>query len=391
LNDSFAVVSENNSIENLELVSGDKIDLERELSDLVSGDLKYIKSIDIDRTIAELNAIDPPTIDRRSFDLQQELARIELRNQAQAEEIERNVLQNKQIKFRTQQLAAHNKQQIEKAQQLLTAFEEVRRQILAGLSQFGSYEELKLTIEQMTAAQVKLIEVQQQLNSQEIQLYRSMQAIEQSTIATVTDSQQQLAQYHQDIVADRSQIAQLEHNLSLKTADIEKYHQEISTIHTLFSDKSTVIQARLTEIDRSFTELVESAQEDKLQFYELTAETIDKTQQMEFQFAKLSNQVSQNCENLSQLQTTVEVVRDMVDSGIATPSTTSEDRYQELLSDLEDLRDSKRAMAARVGKFSLWLWILSFALGTSLILGLATVIQLNSSSDSRTSSPSQQR
>jgi chromosome segregation ATPase len=287
---------------------------------------------------------------------------------------EQQAIQQK-LESRTHQLAVHNKKQLEKAEKLLAAFETIRQQILTGLSKFGSYEEFKTTLDRMVAAQAELARARQRLDDKEAELITSIKTVERSTVAVAISSEKKLAQYQESISIYKEKVQAIERELTLKIADIERYHREIGNIHDLLKNKSSSIQERLSAVESEFATLRESVREDKLQFYELTAETIDKTQHMEAQFAKLSNQVAQNHENLDRAQTTLEVLRGMVDGGIAESAASKNIDYEDLLADVAALRDSKRKLAQRLSKFSLWLWLLSFAFGTAIVLFIALLLR----------------
>jgi chromosome segregation ATPase len=305
------------------------------------------------------------------------------RNQVQIESVDTSVLQAKQIKFRTQQLARHSQNQIQKVQTMLGSLEQIRQEVVTNLAKFGGYEEIHAMLVQLEDTRHALVIAHDRLKTGQEAFYESLRAIQEQVALQSQDTEQKLRHDRasiqsltETIAADRQQIAIMGVEMTLKLTDLKELHTEMLTMHGQIVEKSQTLQSNIENIDRGFAELSQSVQSEKEQFYELTAGTIDKADAMRSQFADIGKQIGLDREAIKQLKTEIESVRHNVDLGVEQQLHHFDDRYHELMSTWGELQVRQKTLSRNLGKFSTWLWILSFAVGVIFILLITILMSL---------------
>jgi chromosome segregation ATPase len=314
---------------------------------------------------------------------QTELQFLHQQNQAQVDRIDANILEVKQLKFRTQQLARYSKNQIEKVQEMLGTIQQIRTEIVTSLDKFGGYDEIHSMLAQLEttrhasiSAHDALEETLRERVTGEESFYESLQAIQAQVAAQSHDSEHKLHQYQesihslsQTISIDRLRIAGMSVDLSTKLTNLHGLNAQITTMHAQVVGKSQTLQSRIAEIDRGFGELSQSVQQEKEQFYELTVEAIEKADAIRSQLADLVKQISGDRHSIqSQLKTEIESMRHTIRQETEQKLNNLDLRYHELISTWNDLHDRQKDRVLTVRKLSTWLWVLSFAIGVIFIL-----------------------
>jgi chromosome segregation ATPase len=301
-----------------------------------------------------------------------QLQSVHQRNQAQVDAVDANVLQVSKIKVRIKQLARYTKHQVEKAHETIGILDRIRTEIVTGLENFGGYTEIATMLTEFETIRAEAIAAQERLKNGQDSFYTSLQEIKTQIATQQNESAAKLYQYHeliqelsQTAVAERLQITDLSTNLSVNLRQVQDFNIQIADMHAQVTDKSHTIQMRIAEIDRGFAELAQSLRQDKEQFYELTAETIDRTDALRLQFADINNQIRIDREVIADLQAELESVSQTTD-----PDTEQQMEYFDL--QLQELIDKyeyqQRAQSSKDRIFSRWLWGLSLGVGVIFVL-----------------------
>jgi predicted nucleic acid-binding Zn-ribbon protein len=382
--------------------TGEKFDIKVELDSLVTN-LKLAEPhpphpdphrLSIDESLAQIAAAAPIAPDRRLLqELQVTREQIALQHsevqslhhysQSQVEAIDASVLQVKELKFRTQQLARHSKNQVGKVQEMLADLEQVRTEVIAGLDKFGGYAEINSMLAQLADTRHALVIAHDRLKTGQETFYESLRSIQERTVATSHDSEQKLQQYQesiqqltQTISVERSQLATTSMEMGHKLAELGELSTQIITMHGQVVERSQALQANITKIDLGFTELSQSVQKEKEQFYELTVETIDKTDRMQVQFADIANQVRLDREAISMLKSELKVVRHSVESEAQDQLDRVDSQYQESMTTWDEVAVRQKNLSRSTGRFATWLWLLTFAVGVIFVLLVAVLVSL---------------
>ncbi len=382
--------------------TGEKLDIRAELDSILTS-LKHpippppkpTEEIDsISDTLAKIAAAEPIAHSQQLLvelqasraqiaDSQAELQLLHQRNQAQVDTVDHNVLQIKQLKFRTQQLARHSGNQLQKVQVMLASLEQIRAEIVTNLAKFGGYEEIHSMLVQLEDTRQALIIAHDRLKTGQEAFYESLRAIQEQVAFQSQDTEQKLHDYQESIqslmaaiTADRQQIAVMGVEMTIRLTEWQALNAEITKMHSQIVEKSQTLQASIAEIDRGFAQLAQSVQQEKAQFYELTVETIDKADAMRSQFADIARQIGLDREAIEQLKTEIESVRHNVDVESEQQIKHFDRQYQELMSNWSDLVVRQKTLTRHSGRFSTWLWILSLMVGVIFILLIMVLMSL---------------
>jgi uncharacterized phage infection (PIP) family protein YhgE len=313
---------------------------------------------------------------------QLKIARTELqvlhqRNQVQIDRADANMLQARQLKLRTQQLAQHSKQQIEKIRSMVDSLAQIRSEIVTSLDKFGGYEEIHTMLAQLETTRHALEIAHERVTTGQEAFYDSLQVIQQQVAARSYDSEQKLRQYQssiqnlsETISIDRLRIAGMSVDLSTKINNLHDLNAQITWMHAQIADKSQTLQSRMNELDRGFGELSQSMRTEKDQFYELTVETIEKADAIRSQLAGIIKQASVDRDSIDRLAIEIESVRQDTDRQINDFSVSE----RELISICNDYQAREKDWTANANKFSRWLWILSVAVGVMFILSIRVLV-----------------
>jgi predicted nucleic acid-binding Zn-ribbon protein len=380
-------------------IEGERFDVDVELDSLLTT-LKSTETPDLDseterhsisESLAEIAAAQPiaqsqqllaelrATREQISISHAQ-LQSLDRENRDRVDTVDTSLLEVKQLKFRTQQLARHSKNQIEKVREMLVSLEQVRAEVIAGLDKFGGYEEIRSMLAQLAETRHALILAHDRLKTGQEAFYESLRAMSEQVAANSNESEAKLLDYQQsishltqEISADRLKIAMTSADLTLKVSEINGMNGNISTIHQQIVDKSQTLQTSIVQLDRKFGELSQSVQTEKEQFYELTAETIDKVEGMRLQFVDIAKQNRLNCETIEQLKTEIDTIRQNVSYESEQQLDRFDRHYDETIATWGDLQVRQKASTRDARRFYNWLWLLSFAVGVLFVL-LVTVL-----------------
>jgi hypothetical protein len=128
-------------------------------------------------------------------------------------------------------------------------------------------------------------------------------------------------------------------------------------------------------LQQNFSALTDSVQHEKQQFYQLTADTINKTDAMRSQFAEMAKQVTKDWEAIQSLQFKVEDLRDYFDNEGKQPITQLHQRYDELVSTWSDLKKKQVSIEKSQQNQQTWLQILSAGLGITVLVLIGVVVK----------------
>jgi uncharacterized phage infection (PIP) family protein YhgE len=309
-----------------------------------------------------------------------QLQSLDRENRDRVDTVDTSLLEVKQLKFRTQQLARHSKNQIEKVREMLVSIEQVRTEVIAGLDKFGGHDEIQSMLAQLAETRHELVLAHDRLKTGQEAFYESLQAIGEQVAASSHDSEAKLRDYQESILhltenisADRLKIAMMGAEMNLKFTELSDLGVNITTIHGQIVDKSQTVQTSITQIDREFGELSRSVQKEKQQFYELTAETIDKVEGLRSQFVDVVKQHGLALETIEQLKTEIESIRHNVSYEAEQQLDRFDRHYDENIATWGDLQARQKASTRDSRRFYNWLWLLTFAVGVVFVL-LITVL-----------------
>jgi hypothetical protein len=304
-----------------------------------------------------------------------QLAVLHQRNQVQVDRVDANVRQAEQIKFSTQQSAQHSSDRVEKVQKMLGSLEQIRTEIVTNLDKFGSYEEIRSMLAQLETTRYALVVAHERVTLGQQAFYDSLHAIQQQVAATSHDSEDKFRQYHQSIeslsqtiATDRLKIAGMSVELSTKLHNLHALDAQITKIHTRVVETSQAFKLRLTEVERGFVRLSQSVSQEQEQFYELTVQTIEKSESVRSQFADIVKQIEDDRHTISLLQAQIESVKHTTQQQLELQFNDFNLRQDDLILLCNNLQSLHKDRLAIATKFSKWLWILSFAVGTIFIL-----------------------
>lgn len=349
----------------------------------------------IERDLAELAQLEPLTRSEsllqelrtthdRLLSAQAELQLLQERDRSQIDGLEQQVLEVKQIKFRIQQIARHSKKQLARVQEMLAALEQVRQEIVTGLERFGGYEQIQSMLAQLEETRYALIIAHDRLKTGQEAFYESLAAIKEESAARSHESEQKLDEYHQSLTSimqsledDRIQIAGMAVSMALQFTEISELKIKIEAMHGQMEEKSHTLHGKIQEITAGFAELSDSVQTEKEQFYQLTAETIDKAEVMRSQFAEIAKQITHDRSVIENLKTDIESVRKVLDGESIQELNLFGQRSKEMMSTWMDIQNRQKMLALRYSRISMWLWILTFGIGIILVVLIAILIRLN--------------
>jgi uncharacterized phage infection (PIP) family protein YhgE len=293
---------------------------------------------------------------------------------SQLADIERGVQQSNQLHRRTEQLAKYSKLQVQQLQALLQSFDAVRQDIVNTLDRFGGHEQLTPLLADLRGATESLQTAQGQLATHEQSAYQTLQGIQQqaaqqnsATVGQLQQQQQELQQLWQSISTDRERVLSLEQSVGERVATAQLLHQSLSQLQTRLQEQSAAASTQSQDLSRNFVELSESMDHEKQQFYQLTAEMINKTDAMRSQFAELAKQVSKDWEGIQALQFRLADFEDRLDEKQLEPPQQLAQRYEEIVASWGELHKKQQFFDRAYRTQNTWLKVLSAALGLTVL------------------------
>jgi chromosome segregation ATPase len=306
---------------------------------------------------------------------QQQLATIQQSSQEKLSAIENGFVQAEQLQHRTEQLAKYSKLQVRQLQEMLESFEQVRQEIVAALDKFGSYDRIEPLVQKIQGAEQSLTQAHDRLHIQHTELYQSLQGIQQQVEHKSHTFEQSFQQKQADlkklllaIREDRERVIALEESVENRVVESDRLHQAMQALQVGLDEKSLVVKNNLTDMNSNFASLSESVQHEKQQFYQLTAEMINKTDAMRSQFAEQAKQVSKYWEAIQSLQFKVDDLDDRVDSQTQGQAQLLNQRYEEMASSWGDLKKKQQGLDRYHRTQQSWLKFLTAGLGVSMLM-----------------------
>ncbi len=309
-----------------------------------------------------------------------QLQSLDRENRDRVDTVDTSLLEVKQLKFRTQQLARHSKNQIEKVREMLVSIEQIHTEVITGLDKFGGSDEIHSMLAQLAETRHELVLAHDRLKTGQEAFYESLQAISEQAAANNQQAEAKLLDYQasilhltENISTEQLKIAMMSAEMNLKFTELSDLGVNITTIHGQIVEKSQTVQGSITQIDREFSELSRSVQKEKEQFYELTAETIDKVEGLRVQFVDTLKQHGLALETIEDLKIEIESIRHNVSYEAEQQLDRFDRHYDENIATWGDLQARQKASARDARRFYNWLWLLTFAVGVVFVL-LITVL-----------------
>jgi DNA repair exonuclease SbcCD ATPase subunit len=304
-----------------------------------------------------------------------ELTDIQRHNQVQVQAIERGVNQSQQLQQRTEQLAKYSKLQVRQMQELLQSFDGIRQTIVQSLDNFGHYEQLEPMLQKILAADLSLRQANEKLQAHQSGLYESLQAIQKQVEKRSNTAEQNLLQGQAEFEQLLETIrADRERTIALQTL-VTQNSQEAQQLHNSLLGLQKGLSENAEQLQQNFMELAESVQHEKQQFYQLTADTINKTDAMRSQFAEMAKQVSKDWEAIQTLQFKFEDLRENVDGEGKQQVSQLHQRYEELVSTWSDVKKKQVNIEKFQQRQQTWIKLLSGGLGFAILLLIGTLVR----------------
>jgi hypothetical protein len=202
-------------------------------SSSISSNLASIAATQSQQIFQELNATRDRLITAHT-----DLQVIHQQNQVQVDVIDANVLEIKQLKSRTQQLATYSKNQLEKVERMLDRIEQIQLEIFTGLEHFGGSEQMQLMLTQLETSQLmqsriseidqKFVQLSASINTETEQFY----ALTAATIDRADLIRSQLVEIVKQVNDDRDTISTLKANFSTLQQTIQQeIEQQLSNFY----------------------------------------------------------------------------------------------------------------------------------------------------------------
>ncbi len=304
-----------------------------------------------------------------------ELTDIQRNSQVQIQAIERGVNQSQQLQQRTEQLAKYSKLQVRQMQEMLRSFDGIRKTIVQSLDGFGHYEQLEPMLQKILAADLSLRQANEKLQAHQSGLYESLQAIQKQVEKRSNTAERNLLQGQAEFEQLLDTIrADRERTIALQTL-VTQNSQEAQQLHTSLLGLQKGLSRNSDQLQQNFMELAESVQHEKQQFYQLTADTINKTDAMRSQFAEMAKQVSKDWEAIQTLQFKFEDLRENVDGESKQQVSQLHQRYEELTSSWSDVKKKQINIEKLQQRQQIWIKILSGGLILSIVLLIGTLLK----------------
>jgi chromosome segregation ATPase len=314
-----------------------------------------------------------PKMLQKIRDAQQLLTDINRENQAKVVAIEQNVERVQELRHRSEKLAKFSKLQVQQVQEILKSFEQVRQEIVVALDRFGGYEQIQPLLQQMNQAKNALQQAQRQLQNHQNELYRSLQQIQQQVENRSANAESFLLQHKADLNSLLSSVQVDRQQLMAMQNSVAEQLKLSSELNGRLAEKSTLFQNSMTEVNKNFTSLSESVQHEKQQFYQLTADLINKTDTSRSQFADMTKQVEKNGEAMKSLQADVNKLNTAFEQEVKEEVGKLNSLYDEMIATWSDTRRKQGSIDQRQRLFQNWLLSLTAAV---IILSLGIIMQL---------------
>jgi DNA repair exonuclease SbcCD ATPase subunit len=300
--------------------------------------------------------------------MQNELAASKQSQAEKLQAIEHSTGQANKLQQRTEQLAKYSKLQIRQMQEMIQSFEMIRQEIVASLDRFGHYEQLEPMLQKILAADLSLRQANEKLQAHQSDLYESLQVVQKQVEARSNVAEQNLQQSHTEFTKLLETIRSDRERTVALQAMISQHFQEAQQLQGSLQGLQEGLTVKSTQLATDFTDLTESIQHEKQQFYQLTAEMINKTDAMRSQFAEIANQVDKDWKAIQSLQFKVDDLHNTLDNESKQQSFQLNQRYDELVSSWGDLKQKQAKIDRQQQTYQVWLRGLGIILGITLLM-----------------------
>jgi chromosome segregation ATPase len=300
--------------------------------------------------------------------MQNELVATQQSQVEKLQAIEHSSGQAHKLQQRTEQLAKYSKLQVRQMQEMIQSFETIRQEIVTSLDRFGHYEQLEPMLQKILAADLSLRQANEKLQAHQSDLYESLQGVQKQVESRSNVAEQNLQQSHTEFTKLLETIrSDRERTVALQTM-ISQHFQEAQQLQVNLRGLEEGLTLKSTQLATDFTELTESIQHEKQQFYQLTAEMINKTDAMRSQFAEIANQVDKDWKAIQSLQFKVDDLHNTLDNEAKQQSFQLNQRYDELVSSWGDLKQKQAKIDRQQQSQQVWLKVLGIALFITLFV-----------------------
>jgi chromosome segregation ATPase len=228
-------------------------------------------------------------------------------------------------------------------------------------------------LQQVNQAKNALQQSQRQLQNHQNELYRSLQQIQQQVENRSANAESFLLQHKADLNSLLSSVQVDRQQLMAMQNSVAEQLKLSSELNGRLAEKSTLFQNSMTEVNKNFTSLSESVQHEKQQFYQLTADLINKTDTSRSQFADMTKQVEKNGEAMKSLQADVNKLNTAFEQEVKEEVGKLNSLYDEMIATWSDTRRKQGSIDQRQRLFQNWLLSLTAAV---VILSLGIIMQL---------------
>ncbi len=334
--------------------------------------------VDLDQEISSLFALVHPSpapdsqILQKITAAQQLLANTYQEHQVKAAVIEQNVVQFRELRYRSEKLAKFNKMQIQQLQESLNSFEQIRQEIVTAIDGFGGSAQIQLLLHQINQAQESLHQAQQQLQNHQTDFHQSWQQTQRQVENRSIDTESLLQQHKSDLNSLLSSIQVDRQQLMAVQNSVTEQLQISAELNNRLADKSTMFQNSMTDVNKKFVGLSESVQHEKQQFYQLTAEIINKSDATRSQFTEVTKQVNKNSGTMKSLQSEIQGLQTAFDQEVKQEVRKLNNLYDEMLVTWSDTKRKQSSIDQRQHLLQNWLFSLTAAV---VVLSLGILVQ----------------
>ena len=161
--------------------------------------------------------------------------------------------------------------------------------------------------------------------------------------------------------------------MTLKLSELKGLDEQIVARHGQVVSQSQALQEKVYQIDRGFTELAASIQQEKGQLTQLSTSTIDKAEVLRSEFNEVARQISLDRDAIEHLKAEISLIRQTITLEAEQQSAHFDRQHQELMSTWSEIQVRQKHLSRHGWRFSVWLWILSLTVGVVLVL-LITIL-----------------
>jgi chromosome segregation ATPase len=373
----------------------------------LSADLgEPIDTNEIEKILTSLEKIDPQD---RSVVLVRELAKarqeLELANKnwegvynenaERAREVAQNLEEIKQLKNRTKQLAVQSKDQIKTIQDIVGSFDTLRQEVLRGLQEFKNIEELKQVVSQIDVARQSLDEAKAKIDGEGTGLYQSIVGLKNEAQERHDRTQEKLDLSMIELESVMAEFAVEKQKLNDSASSVkeavgagEKLADRLKTVQQEVNERADLMKADIARVSKEYEELTNNFGKDKEQFYQLTADAINKADAIRSQFAEINKKMTGDRDMLQLLKADVEDIKQSFERDTLQQVEQLSQHYKEAMESWGDIKFNQRQIQST--QAGIKNWAIGLTVGTVLAGGLSIAALLKPASEatpSRISNP----